>query len=186
MPPPKQLGINRIPGAWRLRCVPGRKRLHPKIPAPAWQDLLNENVKAAQQKRGRDGGECSGLKPKREGMLLRENGTARKQEENQMGGKSSPAEPWEQAGIREEETLSLLLIWDQRAEGCGVCEEKQMEKEEFKLKAADCALLWDSNGQNATGIDCRCQPRLEGVLREVSVIVRGCSCNPTGPSRPDP
>lgn len=41
--------------------------------------------------------------------------------------------------------LSLMHIWDQRAEGCGVCKENQKKKEEFKLKAVDGPLLWDSN-----------------------------------------
>lgn len=43
-------------------------------------------------------------------MLLKGNGVTRKQVENQIGeGETSPAEPWEQAGIRRE-MLSLLHI----------------------------------------------------------------------------
>lgn len=41
--------------------------------------------------------------------------------------------------------LSLLHIWDQKAEGCGVCKGKQKKKEEFKLKAVDGPFPWDSS-----------------------------------------
>lgn len=78
-----------------LRCAPERKCLHPEIPAPGWQDLLNGSVKPAEQKRGRHSGEGNGWKPKRDRMLLKENGTTRKQE---WGG-TRTAEPWEQAAI---------------------------------------------------------------------------------------
>lgn len=50
------------------------------------------------------------MKPERNRMLLKGNGVTRKQVENQIGeGETSPAEPWEQAGIRRE-MLSLLHI----------------------------------------------------------------------------
>lgn len=42
------------------------------------------------------------MKPERNRMLLKGNGVTRKQVENQIGeGETSPAEPWEQAGISE-------------------------------------------------------------------------------------
>lgn len=125
-----------------LRCAPERKCLHPEIPAPGWQDLLDGRVKPAEQKRGRYSGEGNGWKPKRDRRLLKENGTTRKQE----GVEISPAEPWGQAGVSQGEgMLSLMHIWGQRAGGCEVCKENQKKKEEINLKAVDGPLLWDSN-----------------------------------------
>lgn len=60
-------------------------------------------------------------------MLPKENGTTRKQVENQMGGK--PVLQNRQVSVGEE-MLCLLHIWDQRAEGCGICKEKQEKKRE--------------------------------------------------------
>lgn len=131
------------------------------------QPLLNGSVKSAQQKRERDSGECNGLKPKRDGMLLKENGTTRKQQENQIGGKPV----LQNLGIRQvsvrgdlqEEMLSLLLVWDQTTGDCGVCKKKQKKKEEFKLKAVDCPLPWDSNrGRIPQELIAGTSPGLEG------------------------